>query len=152
MVMELIEITKSGTAAKPINGLTDLVKEVISSTVGLYAVAGYVPPWTGYLALEEKQCAGTCAFKSPPENNRVEIAYFTFPEYEGRGVATRMAQALIRITLDSRPELTITAQTLPEENASTAVLKKLGFQFIAELEHPEDGKVWEWQLKNSSRE
>ena len=44
------------------------------------------------------------------------------------------------------PEITIAAQTLPEENASTAVLKKNGFQLIAELEHPEDGKVWEWQF------
>ena len=67
-------------------------------------------------------------------------------------MATRMAQALIRIAFDTRPQLTIAAQTLPEENASTAVLKKLGFQFVAELEHYEDGKVWKWQLKNSSRD
>lgn len=150
--MELIEITKSGTAAKPINGLTDLVKEVMSSTAELYTSAGYILPWIGYLALEEKQCVGTCAFKSPPENNRVEIAYFTFPEYEGQGVATRMAQTLIRIAFDTGPQLTIAAQTLPEENASTAILKKLGFQLVAELENSEDGKVWEWQLKNSSRD
>ena len=68
--MEFIEIIKSGTPAKPINEFTDLVKETMSSTVGLYEVAGYFPPWIGYLALEEKQCAGTCAFKFPPENNR----------------------------------------------------------------------------------
>lgn len=91
-------------------------------------------------------------FKSPSENNRVEIAYFTFPEYEGQGVATRMAQTPIRIAFDTGPQLTIAAQTLPEENASTAILKKLGFQFVAELENSEDGKVWEWELKNSSRD
>lgn len=62
-----------------------------------------------------------------------------------------MTQALINIAFDTVPELTIAAQTLPEENASTAVLKKLCFQLVAELEHPEDGKVWEWQLKNSGR-
>jgi hypothetical protein len=60
-----------------------------------------------------------------------------------------MAQALIRIAFNARPELTIAAQTLPEENEPTAVLKKLGFQFVAELEYPEDGRVREWQLKNS---
>ncbi|WP_292388170.1 hypothetical protein [Methanosarcina sp. UBA5] len=48
--MELIEITESGTVAKPINGPTDLVKEVMSSTAGLYMAAGYVPPWIGYFA------------------------------------------------------------------------------------------------------
>lgn len=150
--MELIEITKSGTAAEPIDGLTDIVKEVMSSTVELYIASGYVPPWIGYLALEENKCVGTCAFKSPPENNRVEIAYFTFPEYEGQGVATCMAQALIRIAFHTGPQLTIAAQTLPKENASTTILKKLGFQFVAETENSEDGKVWEWQLKNSSKD
>lgn len=64
-------------------------------------------------------------------------------------MATRMVQALLRIAFDAVPGLTIAAQTLPGENASTAVLKKLGFHFVAELEHPEDGKVWEWQLENS---
>ncbi|MHC1754853.1 MAG: GNAT family N-acetyltransferase [Methanosarcina sp.] len=149
--MELIEIIENGTAAKPINDLTDMIKEVMSSTAELYASVGYVPPWIGYLAIEGNKCAGTCAFKSPPENNRVEIAYFTFPEFEGRGVATRMAQTLLQIAFEAVPELTIAAQTLPEENASNIVLRKLGFQFFAELEHPEDGKIWEWRLKNSKK-
>ena len=149
--MKLIEIDEHGKVAVPIN-LTDLINDIMSSTAGLYAGTGYTPPWIGYLSLEEEQCAGTCAFKSPPENNRVEIAYFTLPDFEGRGIATRMAQALIRIAFDTMPDLTIAAQTLPEENASTTVLKKLGFRFVTELEHPEDGKVWEWQLKNSGRD
>lgn len=59
-VTELIEITKSGTAAKSINNFTDIVKEVMNSTAELYTAAGYYPPWIGYLALEEKQCVGTC--------------------------------------------------------------------------------------------
>jgi len=139
--MKLIEIYENGTVAVPINNLTDIIKDIMISTAGLYIRTGYMPPWTGYLALEGEECAGTCAFKAPPENNRVEIAYFTFPD-EGRGVATRMAQALTQIAFNAEPELTVAAQTLPEENASTAVLKKLGFQFIAELQHPEDGKVW----------
>ncbi|HWQ48724.1 MAG TPA: hypothetical protein VN414_07235 [Methanosarcina sp.] len=62
-----------------------------------------------------------------------------------------MAQGLIWIALDTGLQLTIAAQTLPEENEPTAILKKLGFQFAAELENSEDGKIWEWQLKNSSR-
>ncbi len=151
-VMKLIEIDENGKVAVPINNLTDMIKYVMSSTAELYTRTGYVPPWTGYLALEGAQCTGTCAFKTPPENNRVEIAYFTFPEFEGRGVATRMSQALIRIAFGEEPELTVAAQTLPEENASTTVLKKLGFQFVDELQHPEDGKIWEWQLNKPGRE
>ena len=147
MAIELIKITKKGIPAKPIcsdtEEISELIKEITSSTAELYATVGYVPPWIGYMAVEENECAGTCAFKAPPEKNRVEIAYFTFPGNEGKGIGTRMAQALVRTAFEAIPELVIAAQTLPEENASTSILKKLGFRFAAELEDPEDGKVWE---------
>jgi ATP phosphoribosyltransferase len=54
--VELIEITESGTAAKTINGLTDLVKVIMSSTAGLYTAqqdTSHHGP--GYIVLEEKQ-------------------------------------------------------------------------------------------------
>jgi [ribosomal protein S5]-alanine N-acetyltransferase len=100
----------------------------------------------GDLALENGACVGACGFKSPPQNNRVEIAYFTLPGHESRGVATRMAAELIRLALEELPDVIVAAQTLPEENASTSVLKKLRFQLVGTVEHPEDGLVWEWQL------
>jgi [ribosomal protein S5]-alanine N-acetyltransferase len=111
-----------------------------------------MPPWIGYLALEENQCVGTCAFKSPPQDNRVEIAHFTFPGHEEQGVATRMAQEFVQIAFEAVPELTIAAQTLPEKSEMSSVLKKLGFQFAAELEHPDDVKVWEWRLRSSKKD
>jgi [ribosomal protein S5]-alanine N-acetyltransferase len=125
---------------------TVLAEDIMQATAQMYAKHGYTPPWMGYLAVENGRCVGTCAFKGPPQNNRVEIAYFTFPEEEGRGVATCMAHTLIAIATQAFPAITLAAQTLPEENASTAVLRKHGFQLISELEHPEDGRVWEWQL------
>ena len=73
------------------------------------------------------------------------IAYFAFPEYEGRGFATRMAGELLRIASEADAEVITTAQTLPRESASTAILKKLGFVLIGTVNHPEDGEVWEWQ-------
>lgn len=102
-------------------------------------------PWTGYLAEEEGQFVGTCAFKTPPQSGQVEIAYFTFPGHEGRGVATRMAEHLIRIARQEGMRR-IVAQTLPEPGPSTAILRKLGFRRAGELIHPEDGLVWEWEL------
>ncbi len=39
------------------------------------------------------------------------------------------------------------AQTLPEKNASTRILEKLGFSFMGPVQHPEDGEVWEWRLR-----
>ena len=127
-----------------------LAAEVVEATTQLYRTVGYKLPWIGYLALENGICVGSCGFKSPPQNNRVEIAYFTFPGHESRGVATRMASELIRLALDKMPAVTVAAQTLPEENASTSILKKLQFRLVGTLEHPEDGLVWEWQLRNAS--
>lgn len=144
--MELIAITESGELAKPLLSTPQVAAEVVKATTELYRAVGYEPPWIGYLAFENNICVGACGFKSPPRNNRVEIAYFTFPAYESRGVATRMASELIRLALEKLPSVTVAAQTLPEENASTSVLKKLKFRIVGTIEHPEDGLVWEWQL------
>jgi [ribosomal protein S5]-alanine N-acetyltransferase len=150
MDLELVEITQDGELAKAIAPASPLAANVIENTRHLYQAAGYEPPWIGYLANEQGTCVGTCAFKSPPQNNRVEIAYFTFPEHESRGVATQMASELVRLALDKMPSVIVAAQTLPEENASTSVLKKLGFRLVGTVDHPEDGLVWEWQLSGAS--
>ena len=57
-----------------------------------------------------------------------------------------MTCELIRIAREADPAVAIIAQTLPEENASTAVLKKNGFEFEKKFDHIEDGKVWQWRL------
>jgi len=144
--LELIVITETGELAKPVPSTPDVAAEVVEATTQLYRAVGYEPPWIGYLAIENDFCVGTCGFKSPPQNNRVEIAYFTFPGHESRGVATRMATELIRLALEKVPSVIVAAQTLPQENASTSVLKKLRFRLVSTVEHPEDGPVWEWQL------
>jgi hypothetical protein len=35
---------------------------------------------------------------------------------------------------------------LPKENASTIILRRLGFTHTGTVQHPEDGEVWEWSL------
>src|SRR4030095_5412211 len=146
--LELIAITENGELEKPALSTTQVAAEIVEATTQLYRAVGYEPPWIGYLAVENGICVGTCAFKSPPQDNRVEIAYFTFPEHESRGVATRMAAELVRLALEKMPAVIVVAQTLPEENASTSVLKKLRFRLVGTLEHPEDWLVWEWQLSD----
>jgi RimJ/RimL family protein N-acetyltransferase len=148
--VELIAITENGEFAKPVVSAPPFTAEVVMATTQLYRKVGYKAPWVGYLAIEHGVCVGTCGFKSPPQNERVEIAYFTFPEHESRGVATRMAAELIRLALDKMPAVTVIAQTLPEENASTSVLRKLNFRMVGSVEHPQDGLVWEWQLSADS--
>ncbi|MEW5976779.1 MAG: GNAT family protein [Acidobacteriota bacterium] len=144
--MELIAITEQGLPAKMIGELPEMATQIVISTAAMYETAGYQAPWIGYLAVEKGGCVGTCAFKAAPRNGEVEIAYFTFPQYEGRGVATRMATLLINIARREIPGLIVTAQTLPMDNASNAILKKLGFVYSGERDHSEDGRVWDWRL------
>lgn len=105
-------------------------------------------PWAGYLAEEQGAVVGTCAYKSLPVAGEVEIAYFTFPGHEGRGVATRMAGYLV--DLAKRNGVTrVRAQTLPMANASVRIVEKLGFTWIGAVQHPEDGEVWEWHRESA---
>lgn len=144
--MTLLPIEPPGSVDASAGSVPVIASEVIRHTCALYAEGGYEPPWIGYLAFDGGECVGTCAFKSPPSDTKVEIAYFTFPANEGKGHATKMTAELIRLALETEPKLTIIAQTLPEENASTAVLKKNGFLLDKVVDHPEDGKVWQWRL------
>jgi len=145
--LKLVKIGKDGkVAGVPPEGIID---EVLSSTAQMYKNVGYHEPWLGYLAMLDGSCVGTCAFKSAPEDGRVEIACFTFPEFEGRGVATQMTQQLVEIALSKDRELTIAAQTLPTVGASTKVLEKQGFELVRLVGHEQDGEVWEWILKRS---
>jgi len=105
------------------------------------------PDHLGYLAVESatQQLIGICGFKGPPESGAVEIAYYTFPGHENRGIATAMAQFLIDRARESAQISTVTACTLPERNASTRILEKLGMTRAGEAE--EDGQpVWCWEL------
>lgn len=149
-MVHLLAIDRDGQA-QTTPALDDVARGVCQATGAMYARTGFEPPWVGYLAALDGQLVGTCAFKTPPHDGQVEIAYFTFPAYEGRGIATRMAAELVRLAHATDPQLTVTAQTLPNENASTSILKKLGFRRTDTVEHPEDGLVWQWELAAQSR-
>ena len=144
--MKLIPLSELGQPTEPISDLPKEAIDVGAAYVSLYQSVGYQSPWLGYLALVDGTCVGSCGFKAPPKDNRVEIAYFTFSAFEGKGMATRMAEALLSMSSHAAPQVIVAAQTLPKESPSTTILKKLGFKHVATLQHPEDGEVWEWQL------
>ena len=143
-MIQLVAIQRDGTLTEECGPLTDPTRSVIEQIVRLYESVGWNFPWVGYLAFEDDVCVGTCAFKGPPKINAVEIAYHTFREYEGRGIATQMAKQLCSIAKTAPLNVCVTAQTLPEENASTRVLRKLGFVLKGSMIDPEAGTVWEW--------
>lgn len=117
---------------------------ICEGTKQLYKYVGFNPPWIGYLAKRGTDVVGTCAFKSSPRNGRVEIAYFTLPGHEGKGVATEMARQLVRFANEADESVTIFAQTPVMTDASTRVLQKIGFRSVGRVMHPEDGAVFEW--------
>ena len=145
--MHLVPIPRDGNVSLPGITLPEVATAVIASTVQLYALRGYVEPWVGYLAIEGNDCVGCCGFSSPPVREAAEIAYFTYPGFERRGIATRMAQRLISIAQECDPSVRIIAHTQAEENASNHILKKLGFALTATIDDPEDGKIWEWSYE-----
>jgi RimJ/RimL family protein N-acetyltransferase len=142
--LELIPIDRDGQLRGFDGILPDVTRDVLRATTHLYDAVGFQEPWIGYLAVESSVAVGACGFKAPPKGGRVEIAYFTFPGYEGRGVATAMAAQLLQIAAITKPGIRVLAQTLPERNASHRVLEKLGFQQMGAVDHPEDGTVIEW--------
>ncbi len=147
--LRLVPILLDGNHEHP-EYSSEHVKEVCGMMSRQYSKTGFYKPWIGYLAVVDSNYVGTCAFKSIPIDQRVEIAYYTFPHFEKRGFATQMARELISMAKREKPEVLIFAQTLPQENISTRILKKLGFTFTKKVDHPEDGLVWEWELKNES--
>ena len=143
--MRLIPIQRGGNVEAGAGPLPAEADGVLHATSQLYQIVGFQPPWICYVALANDRVVGTCGFKSAPLDGRVEIAYFTFPGYEGKGMATQMARQLLSIAKDAQSDLIVAAQTLPERNASHRVLEKLGFTCQGSLHHPEDGTVLEWR-------
>lgn len=119
---------------------------VAAMTRDLQQWSGAAKPWIGYLAIRENDRAlvGTCAFKGPPRDGAVEIAYFTFPPFEGQGVASAMAAELVARSLAEPGIAAVLAHTLAEESPATRILHRLGFITVGTVNDPDDGPIWRW--------
>lgn len=140
----LVRINIDGSLEEAFDDFSDIARKVCASMLSLYGLAGFSPPWVGYLAVDLNRFVGTCTFKSPPKDNRVEIAYYTFPRFQQMGYGIRMVRLLVDIAEQAMPGITVAAQTVPGESVSAALLKKSGFTFSGKIVHPGDGLVWEW--------
>jgi RimJ/RimL family protein N-acetyltransferase len=144
-MLELVPIEHDGTPRGYGGELIEEARDGLEAAVDFYRAMGFEEPWISYLGVADRAVVGICSFKSRPIDGRVEIGYFTFPQHEGRGVATAMAGELIAIAATHDPDVLVTAQTLCERSASHRVLEKLGFHTVGTVEHPQDGAVLEWQ-------
>jgi [ribosomal protein S5]-alanine N-acetyltransferase len=143
-LLRLERVERNGTVA----GREDVpgrVLEVCRMAAAHFERVEYRPPWVGYVAFVGETCVGTCAFKSPPKDGEVEIAYATFDGFRDQGYATAMVEGLLELAKGADASVAITAQTLRGNNASTRVLTKAGFVRVGDVMHAEDGEVSEWR-------
>ena len=130
--------------------VAELVHQVIGRTLIHTPISVDQLQWGGYFVIDERtrEVVGSCAYKKPPtEDGIVEIAYFTFPGFEGRGYATAAATKLIRLAAASPAVRRVIAHTLPHTNPSTHVLQKVGMANTGEVMDPDDGRVWRWEVQ-----
>jgi RimJ/RimL family protein N-acetyltransferase len=115
--------------------------------VDFYKRVGFNPPWICYYVQLEGELVASAAFKGKPLNNKVEIAYGTFPRYQHKGIGTQIVRILVNLSLQTDPSVRITAQTLKEENYSVRILRNNNFKLIGTAIDEDEGEVWEWEYK-----
>lgn len=127
-----------------------VVLEACAAAAVMARGGSYKKPWVHYIVTDSGQAVGTCGFESGPSEGRVNVNFETFPASKGRGFATAMLRALVRIARHAVPRVVLVAHTAPHEDAATAVLEKCGFEYIGMIEDPECGLVWEWVNKEET--
>ena len=104
-------------------------------------------PWGSQLFFDggDGALVGFGGFKGAPRDGDVEIGYAVAPARQGRGIATAVVEILVERAVAAGVTV-VSAHTLGADNPSTAVLRKCGFQRVAELDDPELGPIWRWEL------
>ncbi len=90
--------------------------------------------------------------QGPPVDREVEIGYEIAPAYRRQGYATAATLAHDQARVRDRSRGCRHRPTrCAEENASTKVLRSSGYEFVAEVEDPDDGPVWRWVHRDAFR-
>lgn len=127
----------------------ELIPELLQFSLKNLRLGTILPHWlTHMLILKEPQImVGIAGYKGNPNpQGVVEIGYSIAKSYQGKGLATQAARTLIERAFATKEVTVVRAHTLPQENPSTSVLKKVGMTFIGEFEDEQDGKVWRWEI------
>lgn len=143
----LVPCDERGDPVAPLGPMPAALREACLASAALYRKIGFHLPWVSYVAVSDGAPVGGGAFVGAPVDGRVEIAYFTLEGHEGRGHATNTAVHLCRIAGEALPGLTVVANTLSEDNASTAILRKLGFARSGTTFDADVGEAWQWRIE-----
>ena len=142
--MELIPVNEHLHENKHFADHPDCSKS-LQMCVDFYKRVGFNPPWICYYVQLDDQLVAAAAFKGKPIDNKVEIAYGTFDQFQNQGIGTRIADTLVKLALQTNPAIRVTAQTLKEENYSVKILRKNNFVLIGTAMDEDEGEVWEWE-------
>jgi len=106
--------------------------------------------WWTYFPVykKENKLIGSGGYKGKPTTDGiVELGYEIMSDYRNRGIATEMTKGLIENAFRDEKVKSIIAHTLGQDNPSTKVLRKCGFKKVEEINDPNDGLIWKWELK-----
>lgn len=106
--------------------------------------------WWNYfiVAGRDARLAGNCGYKGKPTpEGTVEIGYEITERYQKQGMGTEVVEVLLRHAFKFAEVKAVLAHTLPEENASTQILRKNGFSLVGVVQDDTDGTIWRWQKK-----
>lgn len=107
-------------------------------------------PMYFFVCPTERALVGNGGFSAPPNDaGEVEIGYEIAPTFHNKGYATAAAGALVELAFSRGEVSALVAHTLAQENASNAVLKKIGMYMVSELPSAEVGKVWKWSIQRA---
>ena len=111
------------------------------------AASGGPGEWGPQLFLDDDGAlVGNGGWKGLPEQGAAELGYAVAPARQRRGIATAVVRELVERGRRAGLRVVV-AHTLAEENASTKVLTRCGFTRTAELDDPDEGRVWRWELR-----
>jgi ribosomal-protein-alanine N-acetyltransferase len=84
---------------------------------------------------------GFCGFKYLPELKMTDLGYRFLPEYWGKGIATESSKKVLEFGFSTLNIKTVFGTVVPENVASSAILRKLGFKYREMKPYPGDKEL-----------
>ena len=132
---EYVEIMTNPAVTKYLGTGKDMSEEDVKKSLSYYKSVwdkGY-----GVFAVKETESGniiGHCGIR-PINDGRIEILYAYTPDVWGKGYATEAGKAVIAYAKEHFNLKEVIAMSYPQNKASIAVIKKMGFENIGQEEH-----------------
>ena len=107
--------------------------------------------WPVHALVVGREMVGHAGYHGPPGANAlgapdaVEVGYTVFEAYRGRGYATAAVRELVA-RARGRGVARVLASIAPDNAPSLAVVRRLGFRHVDEVEDEEDGRELVFEL------